>query len=248
MRFRCSTPRLVRSSVASATACLTLLTLTACDSRTAAPAPGTTTRQVTVNGTGQVQGVPDTLRANVTIEFTADDASTAMNQTGERQEAVIDALIDAGLDRKDIRTTQVSLRPQYSTPDPAGPATITGYRAENGIEIKIHPTDTASTLLALIVSTGGDATRIASVDYSIADDSQLVTDARARAFEDAKDRAEQYARLAGLKLGNVLSLSEATGPTTYPGDGPALRAEMAVPLEPGQQTVSLSVTAVWELR
>jgi uncharacterized protein YggE len=101
-------------------------------------------------------------------------------------------------------------------------------------------------MLALIVSTGGDATRISSVSYSIADDSQLVKDARARAFNDAKARADQYAQLSGLRLGRVLSISEASGNT--PGGPPApARSMAAVPLEPGQQTVSFSVTAVWEL-
>jgi uncharacterized protein len=99
-------------------------------------------------------------------------------------------------------------------------------------------------LLALIVSTGGDATRIRSVSYSIADDSQLVKDARARAFQDAKNRADQYAQLSGLQLGKVLSISEASGS----GAPPAPRGmAAAVPLEPGQQTVSFSVTVVWEL-
>ena len=64
----------------------------------------------------------------------------------------------------------------------------------------------------MIVSTGGDATRINSVNYSIEDDSQLVKDARARAFKDAKDRAEQYAQLSGLTLGKVISISESAVP------------------------------------
>lgn len=222
-----------------------VLIVSGCDSPKAEPSPGINPRQVTVIGTGQVQGAPDTLTANVAIEFTAVDVTTAMNQTNDRQQAVINALVGAGLDRKDIRTTQVSLQPQYATPESTGAATIAGYRADNGIELRIHPTDAASKLLAVVVGTGGDATRISSVNYSIADDSQLVKDARARAFDDAKNRAEQYARLSGLSLGKVLSISEATGATPPPGQ-PAPRASMA-PLEPGQQTVSFSVTAVWEL-
>ncbi|MDP7706503.1 SIMPL domain-containing protein [Mycobacterium sp. TY815] len=239
-------PIAIRARRSIAAAGLALVTLSACDSHTAAPSPATTPRQVTVVGSGQVQGVPDTLTAAVAIEFTAPDVTTAMNQTNDRQQAVINALQGAGVDRKDIRTTQVSLQPQYTTPESAGSATIAGYRATNGIEIKIHPTDAASKLLSLIVSTGGDATRIGSVSYSIADDSQLLKDARARAFEDAKNRARQYAQLSGLSLGKVLSISEASGATPPPGPQPAPRAAMA-PLEPGQQTVSFSVTAVWEL-
>jgi uncharacterized protein len=240
-----TSPGRVRRSIALVATVLCLATLSACDSHTA-KAPGANPRQVTVFGSGKVQGVPDTLTADVAIEFTAPDVTSAMNQTNDRQQAVINALAGAGLDRKDIRTTQVSLQPQYS--GPSGTAMITGYRASNGIEVKIHPTDTASRLLDLIVSTGGDATRISSVSYSIADDSQLVKDARARAFQDAKNRAEQYAQLSGLRLGKVLSISEGTGAAPVTGAPPAPpRGMAAAPLEPGQQTVSFSVTAVWEL-
>jgi uncharacterized protein len=216
--------------------------LAGCDSTAARV--GDSPRQVTVVGSGHVQGVPDTLTADVGIEFTAPDVTAAMDQTNARQQAVIDALAGAGVDRKDISTTDVSLQPQY---DSSG-GTITGYRAGNAIRVTIHPTGSASRLLALIVGTGGAATRINSVSYSIADDSQLVKDARARAFHDAQDRAEQYAQLSGLGLGKVISISETSG-ATPPVPAP-MRGGMAssVPLEPGQQTVSFSVTAVWELR
>jgi uncharacterized protein len=240
-------PRLVRRSIALAAAGLAVAALSACVKHNPAP-PGANPRQVTVIGSGQVQGVPDTLTADVGIEFTAPDVTAAMNQTNDRQQAVINALVGAGLDRKDISTTAVTLEPQYGNPGPTGNATITGYRATNAIQVKVHPTDAASRMLALIVSTGGDATRITSVSYSIADDSQLVKDARARAFNDAKARADQYAQLSGLRLGRVLSISEAPGPAPTGGGPPAPpRAMATVPLEPGQQTVSFSVTAVWEL-
>jgi uncharacterized protein len=220
-------------------------TASACDH--AAPEKvGENPRQVTVVGSGHVQGVPDTLTADVGIEFTARDVTSAMDQTNARQQAVIDALAKAGADRKDISTTDVSLQPQY---DNAG-AAITGYRAANAIRVKIHPAGTASRLLTVVVGTGGDATRINSVSYSIADDSQLVKDARARAFQDAKDRAAQYAQLSGLGLGKIISISEAAGGAAPIGMPAPMKGGMAsaVPLEPGQQTVSFSVSAVWELR
>jgi uncharacterized protein len=247
MPIATNAPRFVRRSIALVAAGLAVAALSACDKHNPAQ-PGANPRQVTVIGSGQVQGVPDTLIADVGIEFTAPDVTTAMNQTNDRQQAVINALVGAGMDHKDISTTEVTLQPQYSNPEPAGTATITGYRATNAIQIKIHPTDAASRLLALIVTTGGDATRITSVRYSIADDSQLVKDARARAFNDAKNRADQYAQLSGLRLGRVLSISETSGSTPVAGGPPAPpRGTSAVPLEPGQQTVSFSVTAVWEL-
>ncbi|WP_197375309.1 SIMPL domain-containing protein [Mycolicibacterium baixiangningiae] len=222
---------------------LAVLGVTACDA-TSGPTAGAPadTRQVTVVGAGQVQGTPDTLTASVAMEAIAADVTGAMNQSSERQQAVIDAVVDAGVAREDISTTQVSLQPQFGADGTA----IIGYRASNSIDVKIRDLSAASQALALIVSTGGDATRINSVNYSIEDDSQLIRDARARAFEDAKGRAEQYAELSGLELGNVISISESVG---APPPTPMPRADvaMAVPLEPGEQTVGFSVTVVWEL-
>ncbi|MCW2629652.1 MAG: uncharacterized protein QOF66_5809 [Mycobacterium sp.] len=229
-----------------AAAGLTAVGLSACDSSSGPT--GTSdkaTRQVTVVGAGQVQGTPDRLTVNASIEFVAPDVTGAMNQTSDRQQAVIKALVDSGIDRKDISTTQVNLQPQFAGGDAAA---IIGYRASNSIDVKIRKLDTASQALSLIVSTGGDATRINSVNYSIEDDSQLVKDARARAFNDAKARAGQYAQLSGLHLGKVIAITEsggATPPTPMPSPRGAELA--AVPLEPGQQTVGFSVTVIWEL-
>jgi uncharacterized protein len=223
---------------------LAVVALSACDSSSGpvATGPETAPRQVTVVGQGEVQGTPDTLTTDVSIEFLAPDVTTAMNQTSGRQQAVIDALVGSGIDRKDISTTQVSLQPQFGDNN----NNIVGYRASNSISVKIRKLDSASQALALIVSTGGDATRINSVNYSIEDDSQLVKDARARAFNDAKDRAEQYAQLSGLSLGKVLTISEVAG-STPPVPMPRAAMAEAVPLSPGQQTVGFSVTVAWEL-
>ena len=200
--------------------------LSGCDSHPAAPAAGGAPRQVTVVGEGTVEGTPDTLTANAAITFTGPDVTTAMNQTNERQQAVIEALVTAGVDRKDLATSNVSLQSQYG---PDG-TSVVGYQATNGL----------------------NATRLNSVDLSIDDDSQLLTDARARAFDDAKNRAQQFADLSGLKLGDVLLISEVPGsaapmPMPVPRGPMADAASAAVPIEPGQQTVNFQVTAVWEL-
>ena len=234
--------RLVTGIVASIAAALSIAGLAGCDSK-AAPVAASA-RQVTVIGSGQVQGAPDTVIADVGIEAVAPDATAAMNQTSDRQRAVIDALTADGIAAKDISTTTVNLQPQYGEN-----SAITGYRAVNSIQVTIRELDAASAALATIISTGGNTTRINSVNFSIDDDSELVRDARARAFDDAKNRAQQYAELSGLALGRVISISEAPGGIS-PQPVPMPRSDAmaaAVPLSPGEQTVSFSVTAVWEL-
>ena len=78
--------------IAVAATAVALAALTGCDSPTPEPTPGANPRQVTVLGSGQVQGVPDTLTAGVEIEFTAPDVTAAMNQTNDRQHLLDDQL------------------------------------------------------------------------------------------------------------------------------------------------------------
>ncbi|PRC43935.1 hypothetical protein C6A85_000000102795, partial [Mycobacterium sp. ITM-2017-0098] len=197
--------------IAIAAAGMTAAGMTACDAQSAAPTlePSADTRQVTVVGEGQVQGTPDTLTVNASMEFQGADATAAMNQTNERQQAVIDGLVGLGIDLEDVATTAADLQPQYGSDS----TTISSYRATNSVNVKIRDLNRASDAIGLIVSTGGNATRINSISYSIEDDSQLVRDARARAFDDAEDRAGQYAELSGLGLGKVISISESAAPT-----------------------------------
>lgn len=245
--------KLATRLIVLAAAALAVAGLSGCDASSAstsgpstAPTADANTRQVTVVGNGEVQGRPDTLNADVSIEATAPDVTAAMNQTSGRMQAVIDALVGSGIDRNDIATTNVTVQPQYGGGDTP---TIIAYQASNSISVKIRDLNNASQTLGLIGTTGGSATRINSVSYAIDDDSQLVKDARTRAFDDAKDRAEQFAQLAGLTLGDVISISESAGavpPTPVPAPMPRAAME-AVPLEPGQQSVAFSVTVIWQL-
>lgn len=231
------------------TAVLAILGVAGCDARSAeppTPVPGTSApRQVTVVGQGQVDGKPDTLVISLAIEALAPDAIGASNLTSGRIADVTGALTAQGIDAKDIRTTQVTLQPQYGGGDNP---TIVGYQSSNSLDVKVRNIDTGPQVLAAIGTAGGNATRINSVVYSIADDSQLLRDARSRAFDDARNRAQQYAELSGMNFGKVISISE-TGSSVPPMPSPRfdIGTAEAVPMSPGQQTVSFSVTAVWEL-
>src|SRR6195952_3577332 len=241
--------KMPKSLIVIAVAGMAIAGISACDKQ---PTPTSNSavpnaRQVTVIGSGEVQGTPDTLTVNASTDATAPGVTAASNEAGGRMQAVIDALVGSGIDRRDVSTTQVSLQQQYT--EPTTPPAPASYQATNSISVKIRKIEKASAALALIQNAGGNATRINSVDFSIEDSSALVKDARARAFNDAKDRAEQYAGLSELTLGKVISISEAQSagvPPPPPPMPPAMAAE-PVPLEPAQQTVRFSVTVVWEL-
>lgn len=205
-------------------------------------------RSVTVVGNGQVEGAPDTLRADLGVETTGDDVSTAVNAANQQIAAITEAAVNAGVPRENIQTQQVTLSPDYSNPVPGGSSQISGYRATNSLRVDITDLTKASNVLEVAVEAGGNSTRISNVSFVIDDDSDLVVNAREKAFKDARDRADQYAGLSGDELGKVLTIDEtSSGQQVQVGERSAMDSS-AVPLEPGQQTVSFSVTVKWQLK
>ncbi|MFI7003789.1 SIMPL domain-containing protein [Nocardia sp. NPDC050175] len=202
-------------------------------------------REVTVVGSGQVRGAPDILNADIGVEVTADNVSAAISRANDRAKAMTDAIVSAGAIKEDVRTTDVSIQPQYAG---GTDSTVVGYRASNSVRVVVRDLSKASGVLDSAIKAGGNETRLRSVSFAIDDNSQLLADARARAFADAKARAEQYAVLAGVKLTKVITISEANSRDDNSAKMSARdAAPQSVPLEPGTQTVTFTVKVTWGL-
>jgi uncharacterized protein YggE len=229
---------------------LVVLTTLMLGAGTAACSGSDEQNEVTVVGTGEVRGAPDILNADIGVEVIAPDVSGAVSQANERVQAIIDAVTAAGVAREDVRTTEVTLQPDYDYPGSGGGSrAVSGYRATNTVRITIRELGNASQILDDAVRAGGNAARLGNVAFAIEDDSQLLADARTRAFDDAKARAQQYADLAGVSLGEVITINETSSGTQPPVPSRASASDelSSVPLEPGTQTVTFDVTVTWGL-
>ncbi len=239
--------RIIQRAAIAASAVALIVGLAACGSNSDGDQP----RSVTVVGTGKVIGTPDTLKADVGIEAEGNDVSAALNDANDKVAKITDAAVNAGVDRKDIATQNVTLNPRYNSPAPGSTSQISGYTATNSLRITMRDLTKASNVLAATATAGGNNTRISNVSFSIDDDSDLMKQARDAAFNDARSRAGQYAKLADDSLGKVLVITEASSaqepvtrtPSTYRADA----AVSPVPVEPGQQTLTFSVTVKYAL-
>lgn len=207
---------------------------------------GDAPRQITMSGVGEATGTPDLLTARLSLQGHGADVSTALNQASTAARKVTDTLTAAGLSRTDIATTGVRLNPRYGDD-----RRIVDYTATESMTVRIKDLSKASQLLADAVNAGGDATRIDSVGFDIEDDAALKKVARDKAFSQARNHADQYAALSDGHLGAVLSVTESptgdTGPAPRTFAAPAPAMADAVPLEPGEQSVQVAVTVVWQL-
>jgi uncharacterized protein YggE len=175
------------------------------------------------------------------------DAALHAQAVATRQ--LLRALQKAGVSRSHLRTTDLELNRHYDNH-----GNVTGYDANETIRARITPLSQAGRTIAAGATSAGNNVEVGALAFDIADDDNLVTEARAHAFADAKSRAEQYAELAGRSLGRVEKVTETIdlpGPTPYYGRtalfDSASAGAASVPVRGGKQTLTVRVHVVWAL-
>lgn len=202
-------------------------------------------RSIHVNGTGKVSAAPDKADLTLSVEVQAKTAEAARNQAAVAMEALIKAVTNKGVASKDIQTRSVSLYPNYS-PDSANK--IIGYQLSNQVAVCIRDINKASDIIDSAVQAGGNSTRVQGITFGIDNPESALTKARDLAYANAKTKAEQYAKLAGVNLGTPLHISEGsdTSPVPMPyGDVRMMKTAMAegasTPVQAGEQEVTVTV-------
>jgi uncharacterized protein len=242
-RARATTPVLVAALTTLVILSSSLLGGHPASASAGSPSADQPAESVLVSGTGEVFGEPDTLTANFAVESSASTVDEALNRANTAAIRMRDALVRAGLTRADLQTSNVEVSSQRN--DDGG---IAGYTVSQGLTATIRNLPRAGAYMSEAIAAGGDAARLNGVWFAIEDDTALLTEARTKAFADARAKAELYAREASRQLGRVIKVSEMT-----PGDlgsgGQDLRsaADSPVPIEPGRQRRAATITVEWAL-
>jgi uncharacterized protein len=203
-------------------------------------------RMVTVTGQGEVAAVPDQASLQLGVRTVATTADVALAENSQRMRALLEALEGAGIEGRDIQTSQFSIWPRYDFSDDKSP-TLVGYKAANTVSVTVRNLDTLGATLDAVVRAGSN--EISGIDFGFSNPEGLLDQARARAMSDARRKAEQLATLAGVELGAVISINESgSGPPPVITRVAAEAAAAAeVPIETGESLVAVSVQVSYEL-
>jgi hypothetical protein len=204
---------------------------------------------ITVGSTAQVTGTPDTLRLDLSVTANGTSVSSALKKANGSAAAVQKSLLGNGVAKKDLQTSGLNISPTYAS-DKGRQARITGYQVSESVTAKLRDLGRAGDAIGTAVEAGGDAVRVNGISLDLEDTGALVTKARDKAFADAKAKAGQYAKAAGRSLGDVESIAESVAAGS-PRDVSYLAASKessSVPIQPGSQAVSVTVTAVFAMR
>ncbi len=225
------------------------LILSACGPTTINQEAQPITRTLNVNGLGSTNLTPDIAYIYIGVHSEGPTASEVVSANKAQTNAVLDALKKAGVEEKDLRTTNFSIWPtqQYS---PEGVATGSTYMVDNTVYVTVRDLDGLGDLLDDTIAAGANS--INSIQFDVADKTDAVKEARTKAVENAKVQAQELADAAGITLGEIQNISFYDN-SPYPvfdgkGGGGGYAAESAVAIQPGQLTISVSVNITYGIK
>jgi hypothetical protein len=195
---------------------------------------------ISVSGTGEVTGKPDTMTIELGVSVRRNTVQEATTEASGAAAKLIASLTGAGVDEDSITTTRYSINPEYDHRNDT--QVLLGYRVENTVRATISDIAGSGEIIDSAADAVGDTVRVNGISFGIKDDKTLIEAAREAAWNDARAKAEQLAGLAGRKLGPVTSVSETVGRPPAPMQVARLQAaDSSTPLQPGSAAVSVSL-------
>ena len=203
-----------------------------------------------VSATGEVTRVPDLAIISAGVQTLKPTATAAIEENAARMERVRAALKHAGIEDKDIQTSNLSLNPEYQY-DQNRPPRLTGYRASNTVSVKFRDLKRTGAILDALVAEG--ANQINGPSLTIDKPESALDEARTKAIANGRLRADLYARALGMHVVRLISVSEGGGyGVPPPMPMVAMMAERSADatskIDPGTQQLQVSVSMSFELR
>lgn len=202
-------------------------------------------------GDAELEVKPDQVEVRLGIQLDRLTVTAAQNSANEIINSITDKLADLGLKKDKIKTQNYNIRPQY---DYSGQKRrVTGYSVSTNLLVTM--TDFSLLNQAIDAATGLGANQVSGINFSLSEEKQeeLRKEARKIAIAEAKDNAQELAKLTDLKLGKVINVSEGQGGNypqpMYAKAGMDLKStgpEEPTQIQPGSETYTYSVTLSYE--
>jgi uncharacterized protein YggE len=203
---------------------------------------------IVVSGTGRVAVVPDVAELRLGVAVSRPSVVAARAAAAETMTAILDAVTSAGVARRDVRTTLLSVQPRYDYRDNKAP-TLVGYDLTNIVEVTARDLAQLGAIVDAALSAG--ATSLDGLTFRVDDPREAERAARRAAVDEARARAAVLADAAGVEIAGVADIVEGTPPPAWPLPKAARMmqaADAGTPVEAGSTEIAVTVTVTFRLR
>ena len=220
------------------------------------------TNTIVVSGEGEVFAVPDIATFSISITEEAKEVEDAQTEATRKTNEIIAYLKDAGIEERDIKTTNYNVYPRYEYHEtstggivrPGGERVLVGFEVSQSLTIKVRDTEKAGEILSGVGSRG--VSNVSGLSFTIDDEDELKADAREMAIDDAKEKAETLARDLGVDLVRIVGFNEGGGGYPEPmyaraeslAFDSAVGGSVAPELPVGENKITSNVTVTYEIR
>lgn len=206
------------------------------------------TESITVQAVGTADVVPDSVRLSLTISVVSDSNEDALSLAASAADRVRGVLTDSGVATVDIATQTLTVNPEYSYTEAEGQKII-GYRASQVFDVLIRDAEGAGAVVDAVVAAGGADVSINYTSPVVEDATASAVAARKDAVAKARAKAEEYAALLDVELGDVLYLTEVSSPNNVVigAKADAVAESLGTTVDLGTQEVTVTVEVRWEI-
>jgi uncharacterized protein len=213
----------------------------------------TQARTLVVSGNGIVSLAPDIAYIYIGVHTDDPDLASGVSRNNTQAQTLVDALKNAGIDGKDIQTSNFSVytNGNLGYDKATGQTTSNGvyYSVDNTVYVTMRDLGKLGTILNTAVSSGANS--INSISFDVADKTAAMVEARQKAMTNASNLAAELAKTAGLKLGEIQNVSYSDySPSPYygMGGGGAAAPNASVPIQAGQTQISVTVSVTYTIK
>ncbi len=210
-------------------------------------------RRVTVNGTGVVKVMPDTATVRLGVEVRDRDLATAQNEATRRMTACISAVRAANVAERDATTSGYNIWVNQDHNNPRRP--IVGYTVSHVLTVRVREISNVAAVIKAGLEAG--ANEVQGIHFTVENPGDAHTRAREAAISNAREKADDLARITGAMIGQVLTIDETShAPQTVSGDARMYSRVMMdasapmmaeAPIEPGESSISINLQISWEI-
>lgn len=171
---------------------------------------GKISNTISVTGDGKVSAKPDMVQLNIGFQEKASTSKEALAKVNNKIDSALKILKDNNISDSDIVTSNLNVYTEYDYSN--GSRRVIGQQASETLEVKIKKIDDKATKAVKVIDelSSIDNLQMNSIYFDIEDKTKLFSQAREAAFDKAKQKAEELAKLSKVKLDKPVSITDST--------------------------------------